>query len=333
LCIPTTLEYWQDPTTWARVKAEMAAFHADENIDFGGQNFGFDVWWCADEGMPLVHGWKWDLRKMHNVRVPFSAWHDLAFQASLYTRQPFWKHESKLPDEISRWSHNKQQLWDYNCVDNGVQIELLPSHVNALKTGGRLEYYEQIEAPIDPGLLELSRVGFRVDEPGRKAHYIKCIDEARTLSVELNRAAEMPVVGVSKKGNITGKVPSPSKLKVFLYEKLRLPLQYAKNAKKQKVVSTNVVTVKRLMDQFPALDQLQVVGKMVLRHRRLNTEAQFVKESRVSKDGRIYSLYKQDTLLGRLSSSQTPRGEGSNGQNVDRRLRRFYLPDRGNETE
>lgn len=329
LTIPTTLEYWQDPAVWARVKAEMAAFHADPNVDFGGQNFGFDAWWCAVEGLPLAT-MAWDLMKMHRVRVPFSEWHDLAFQGSLYVRQAFWKHESKLPDEISRWSHNKEQLWRYNGIDNCVQRSLLPLHVEALKAGGRLEYYNAMEAPIDPGLLELSLHGIRADEPGREVHFEKVMVEAKSLSAELNAAAGMPIVTTTKKGVITGKVPSNAKLKTFLYEVLRLPMQYVKNAKKQKVVSTNVVTVKRLMEQFPGIEQLQTVGKMVLRHRRLNTEAQNVKAERLT-NGRQYATFRQDTVLGRLSSSKTPRGDGANLQNVDRKLRRFYLPDTGDE--
>ena len=269
---------------------------------------------------------------MHREQRPWSEWNDLAFQASLDTRQPFWKHEAKTPDELSRWSHNKEQLWAYNCTDNSVQRELLDVRIAALKAAGRYEYYLDMEAPIDTGLVELSRVGIRGDESGRAAHYEKVTAEAQEVSAALNTAAEMPIVGVSKKGEIIGKVPSPAKLKIFLYEKLRLPVQYRKNQKKQKVVSTDVVTIKRLMENFPGNELLQTCGKLVLRHRRLNTEAQFVKAEGVGPDGRVRAMFKQETALGRLKSFATPKGTGSrNLQNIDRKLRRYFLPDTGNE--
>src|SRR5262249_14548908 len=49
MTIPTTMDYWQNEADWAAVKQAIADFHADPNIDFGGQNFGFDAWWLAEE--------------------------------------------------------------------------------------------------------------------------------------------------------------------------------------------------------------------------------------------------------------------------------------------
>jgi DNA polymerase I-like protein with 3'-5' exonuclease and polymerase domains len=327
MTVPTTLDFWQDPALFAQCMALIRAFHADPNIDFGGQNFGFDCWWAAEENIPIANQ-SWDLMKMHRVKRPWSHAHDLAFQASVDIKIPFWKHESKLPEEISRWSHNKEQLWRYNGTDNCAQIELLPAHVNGLIEAGRLEYYEDIEAPIDPALLELSLCGMRADEEGRQKHFEACIAEAKQIGAEINEAAEMVIV---KKIS-----PSVKQLKEFLYEKLRLPLQYKKTKKDgvvKKNISTDIVTIKRLMEQFPGLQQLQEVGKRVLRHRRVGTEANFVKASAVDADGRIRAIFKQDTLLGRLSSSKTPKRTGRNLQNIDRKLRRFFLPDTGDEKE
>jgi hypothetical protein len=89
--------------------------------------------------------------------------------------------------------------------------------------------------------------------------------------------------------------------------------------------------VKRLMEQFPACQQLQEVGLRVLRHRRLGVEANFVKESAVDADGRTRGHFRQDTSLGRLKCSTNPKKEGLNLQNIDRTLRAYYLPDTGDE--
>jgi DNA polymerase I-like protein with 3'-5' exonuclease and polymerase domains len=124
---------------------------------------------------------------------------------------------------------------------------------------------------------------------------------------------------------------STQKIKAFLYEKHRLPVQYAKDQKGQKKPSANVVAIRRLMEAFPGLTELQTVGKLVLRHRRVMKKAADLKDGRVEADGRVYAIFKQDTLLGRLSSSATPKKEGQNLQNVDHELRVFYLPDTGDE--
>ncbi len=327
ICIPTTEQYWHDPDVLAGVLSELAAFHDDPNVDFFGQNFAFDAWWCWRSRMPIRIP-RWDLMKMHRVQRPFSEWHDLAFQASIDTRQPYWKDEAKDPQSLAKFASNSQALFDYNCIDNCTQRTLLPLRLNALREGGRLEYYEQMEAPMDPALVELSFVGIRADVAGRAAEFDRVMGEAKLVSAALNAVAKTPIVRVNKKGEIIGKVPSDKKLKAFLYETLHLPPQYTKNTKKQRVVSANVVALRRLMDRFPGHEQLHGVGKHSLHLRRLNTIANFVKEEGVSADGRVYGMFKQDTLLGRLKCEAWPNDEGRNLQNIDRRLRKLYLPDR-----
>jgi len=322
VCFPTTLEFWQDPAVLTQVYALLRDFHADSNIDFGGQNFGFDAWWCAKEVIPLHH-LAWDLMKMHRTQRPWSEWHDLGFQASLDTRVPFWKHEAKLPDEISRWSHNKEQLWAYNCTDNFVQRTLLDERLRSLSTRGRLEYYMRMEAPLDDELLPMSLHGIRADVPGRQAELAKLLALGKSIGAELNDVAGMKIIP-----NIA---VSTQKMKVFLYEKHRLPVQYAKDQKGTKKPSTNIIAIKRLMEAFPGLDVLQKVGTLALRHRRCMKKAADLKDGRIEPDGRAYAIFKQDTLLGRLSSSRTPKKEGSNLQNVDHELRKFFVADVGDE--
>lgn len=395
ICVPTTLEYWQDPTVFAEIMAAMRAFHADTAIDFGGQNFMFDAWWCHREKIAL-HALGWDLMKMHRVQRPYSKDHDLATQASVDTRHPFWKHEAKTPGELSAWSTNNEQLRAYNCTDNSAQRRLLDVRLEALHRGGRWEYYAEIEHPIDTELLELSTTGFRVDEAGRQQEWERVSAEMVALAVEINELAKCTIIG-------DGGGVSNDKLKKFLYGRgvatpvwekplventaksakcmtcnhtrdkcapesgicvaiirplkaicgcskfvapqkpgkrvqtgetysggLQLPEQYIKGPDKKKHVSANIVSVKRLMDQYPTIELLQQVGGKVLRHRRLATLQNSLKAERVV-NGRQYALFKQDTLLGRLSSQATPDDEGANLQNVDRRARKYYLPDTGEE--
>ncbi len=326
MTVPTTLAYWQNQVTLDAVFAELRALHADPLMLWLGQNFLFDAWWCAESELPLST-LRWDTMKMHRVLAPWSQWHDLAFQGSLYTRQPRWKDEAKDPDSISKYAHNNESLWTYNGIDNTVQIALGRHHVAALAACGRLEYYNELEAPIDYRLLKLSRTGIRMNEADAATERERTLIEAAEVAKAINEHAGRPLFGKA------GKAVSNKKMAAFLYgaDGLRLPEQYAtsknKDGRKQKKVTVNVVAIKRLMERFPGLAQLREVGTRTLRHRRLMKIASFLSPARLI-NGRWFAMFKQDTLLGRLSSEATPKGDGANLQNADRKLRRFFLPER-----
>lgn len=325
LTVPTTLAYWHEQSRLDEVLAILRGLHGDPNIDWLGQNYIFDGWWCAVEGVPFSQ-LRWDTMKLHRVLAPWSHWHDLAFQGSLYTRQPYWKDEAKDPDSISKYAHNNEALWTYNGIDNCVQIELGLHHIPALREAGRLDYYEEMEAPVDNELLALSLAGVRFDEAGGLIERERVMAEGKEVAVAINEHAGRPLFGKA------GKAVSNTKMVAFLYgaDGLRLPEQYAtskdKGGQKVKKVTVNVVAIKRLMERFPGLTQLQEVGARVLKHRRLMKVAGFLKPERLV-NGRWFALFKQDTIFGRLSSAATPKGDGANLQNADRKLRRFFLPE------
>lgn len=184
---------------------------------------------------------------------------------------------------------------------------------------GRFEFYQRMSQPMIEPLGELSLHGIRTDGPGRAAEFDRVTIEAAALAKEINDAAGEPIMGKVAVSN--------AKMKHFLYDTLRLPLQYTKNAEKRKVISTNVVSIKRLMEQFPGLDRLQAVGTKTLAHRRLGTIKGFVKDDHVDPDGRMRAQFVQDTVFARIKSRKNPRGTGRNLQNIDRKLRQYYLPD------
>lgn len=328
LCVPTTRAYWKEPGEYERVMQVLRELHADPHIDWVGQNFLFDAWWCAEEGVP-VSTMRWDTMKLHRVRAPWSAWHDLAFQASLYTRQPRWKDEAKDPDSIVKYAHNNEALWTYNGIDNCVQIELAQQHVAVLHELGRLEYYDELEAPIDPVLLQLSRTGLRTNVAAMTAERTCMLSDAAALAKDIDATAGRSLMGKAKAGQPNA--VSNKKLIAYLYgaDGLRLPEQYTTvkiGREKKKRVTVNIVAVKRLMERFPGYAALQAVGTKVLRHRRLLKVASFLQPARLVGD-RWLAMFKQDTVLGRLSSSATPKGDGSNLQNIDRTVRQFFLPE------
>lgn len=160
---------------------------------------------------------------------------------------------------------------------------------------------------------------------------------------------------------------SVKKLSLFLYGKgvgqLGLPEQKirAKGAAKRKKgyveeeeagLSTGEATIKRLLRAYPGACPLKClsasqwrnaeaphhaecpgslaeIGALILKIRRAQQLSTFYQADRVDADGRFRFSIKPNTATGRLSSSESPWGGGSNAQNIDREARGIYLPEPG----
>lgn len=316
LTIPLTRDYWTDPNDFDRVWSAVKEL-CESDVEKVLQNGLFDAYWLASEGISL-HNYLWDTRAMHHLIDPLDS-HDLAYLGSLYTRTPYWKDTTKDPDEKARFANNNDALWSYNGVDCCVTLEIFQALYATLKAQGRLRFYLRHYADLYEPLLSTSLHGIRIDEAKRAQRWQEMNAELRQLESEIAELAGEPLHAR------TGL--STAKLKKFLYETLRLPKQYAKNAAKEKVVSTGEIAVRRLMQRFPRNEQLQEVGRRILRHREVKQLSTFVKDSIGGKDGRVRCLYSPYTDTGRLTSSETPRGEGRNLQNIDRTLRDIFVAD------
>jgi len=316
LTVPLTRDYWTDPHDYERAWAAVRML-CESSIEKVLQNGLFDAYWLASEGITL-HNYRWDTRALHHVLDPLDA-HDLAYLGSRYTRQPYWKDEAKDPDEVAKYASNKDALWTYNGIDCCVTLEIFHELKRQLDALGRLPFYNRHYADLLEPLLAMSLHGVRINEAKRAQKWEDMNRELRELETEIAEWAGNPLHAR------TGL--STTKLKKFLYEQLRLPKQLAKNTKGEKVVSTNEVAVRRLMQRFPNNAVLQEVGGRILRHRRTKQLSTFVKDGLANKDARVLCLYSPYTDTGRLSSQETPRGEGRNIQNWDRSLRDVVVPD------
>ncbi len=316
LTIPLTHDYWTDPNDYDRVWSAVKEL-CESQVEKVLQNGLFDAYWLASEGITL-RSYRWDTRAMHHMLDPLDS-HDLAYLGSLFTRTPYWKDEAKDPDEVAKYASNKDALWTYNGIDCCVTLEIFKALKVELDKQGRTPFYLRHYADLFEPLLATSFHGIRIDEAKRAQRWQEMNAELRKLEAEIAELAGEPLHAR------TGL--STAKLKKFLYETLRLPKQYAKNAAKEKVVSTNEIAVRRLMQRFPRNTQLQEVAQRILRHREVKQLSTFVKDDVGSADGRVRCLYSPYTDTGRLTSSETPRGEGRNLQNIDRTLRDIFVAD------
>lgn len=180
-------------------------------------------------------------------------------------------------------------------------------------------FYERHYAAMFEPMLEMMLHGVRVDNRARQRKHAHLMAEIVAIQETLTTISGESLYG---KADLSNK-----KLQRFLYETLRLPKQYAKRAIGQKTVTANEVAVRKLMLRFPG--KLGEAGELILAHRRKSTLKNFLKDERISTDGRLrYSLgFTPET--GRLNSSTAPDGTGTNIQNQDREIRDIYVPDKG----
>lgn len=318
ITIPTNDTYWGDLAALDEVWCWLRRV-AQTRIQKGAQNHFYDVDFLLDCACPLRHLF-WDPMYMHHSIDP-SAPHNIAFQASILTREPYWKDEAKEPEQSSKYTSNLAAFYTYNGKDAAVGRELVDRHLEILTKQNRLDFYWSSYADLYAPLMDLMRRGVRVDGDAREVQYSTLQHESQMLREEL-----LEVAGVEL---FAEKQISSTKLKNWLYRTLNLPPITRKRKHKggERTESADEVALKRLMRRYP--EKLQAPGGLILRSRRVDKLKEFYADTRLAPDGRFYSSYGLNTEAGRLQSKMNPRGYGGNAQNVDREARAQFLPEEG----
>lgn len=249
--------------------------------------------------------------------------HDIAFQASILTRERYWKDEAKDPEQASQYMSNLAAFYTYNGKDAAVGRELVDRHLEQLQKIGQQEFYWHHYAQLFAPLMDLMRRGIRVDLDVRRQHA-----QALQLEGDELRTSLGAMTGVEL---FSKKAISSHKLKNWLYRELGLPVQ-TKRRKGNKngaarTETADEVALKKLMGKYP--EKLRAPGEAILRHRRVTKLAESYSDTRLAPDQRFYSAYGLNTEAGRLQSKKNPRGWGSNAQNIDREARAQFLPEEG----
>ncbi len=286
------------------------------------QNGLYDWYWLDSVGINITN-YKYDTMAMHHALNPIES-HDLAFLASYYTRNNYWKDEAKDAEEIKKYASDLSALWTYNGLDCCITRELCDILERKLVSRGSMAFYLRHYAEMYNPLLHLMRHGVRVDSKKQKNWSSKLLRRAKRIREELAEVAGEDLYAV--------KGFSPVKLKRFLYETLKLPKQkkmFKRKAGKVRDTTIDVNAIKRLTVRYPK--KIKGYGLQILKVRSLNKKASVLKKG-WDKDGRIRCTYKLTTEQGRLSSSKNSMGRGYNLQNIEGErggIRTTFLPDEG----
>ena len=119
---------------------------------------------------------------------------------------------------------------------------------------------------------------------------------------------------------------SDDKIAKYFYVDMGVPAIKKKRKESGKITPcTDDIALKKVRMRRPDLAKQTL---LIAQHRKCNTLLKYVDENKVSKDGRIRTMYKPfGTQSGRLASSEAPDGFGTNLQNFDRTLKTLLLPD------
>ncbi len=215
-------------------------------------------------------------------------------------------------------SYNEVQ-WVYNaldvCVTHEIFTELKSSCDNV--TLNTYEFSKSLMAPI----LEMSLRGIRVNTTQRHAMLAKYQRQRTRLQKHLNRIV-LDGIGIDKPDF---NYRSPYQLKGLFYGVLGLKPIKGRNAQGKYTPTVNRDALETLEQYFIA----RPVCMLIIKLRELDKKISFL-ETKIDKDVRMRSNFNiAGTNTGRLSSSISDFGTGTNTQNVDRYLRSVFVADKG----
>ena len=219
-----------------------------------------------------------------------------------------------------RLSHN-DALWVYNGLDTCITYEVLDALIPQLSTttAATYRFSRDLQGPI----LEMNTRGLRVDLWRRD----EVLADYRTKMVLLEQQLDALVRdGIAfAEWRATSSWRSNKDMCVLLYDKLGLPTQ-----RKRRPDGSSGPTADR--DALEALE-CYMLAEPIIRHtfslRDLGKKISFL-QTAVDPDGRLRTSFNiAGTTTGRLASSYSDFGTGTNLQNVENLLRSVFVADPG----
>lgn len=223
----------------------------------------------------------------------------LGVLTSIYTREPFYK--------MDRKSGNQKVFWEYCCKDSVVTHEI-SSKLDGYLTPVAQRHYQFNVRMLNP-FLYMEVKGIRYNKEKAEARVDELKGKLNEVQTFMNNMAGEPI-----------NVRSP-KFTDFLYEKLKLPIQYNRVTKNP---TANYEALLKLYKQT----QHPLIG-LAIRARSLLTRISMLSIS-ADGDGRIRCGYNVvGTETGRITCYTSPTGSGYNLQTIPEYDRDLFEADPG----
>lgn len=258
-----------------------------------GQNIQFDVTRLERYGFrfPRI---AFDTMLAHHLLYPEFD-HDLGFIVSIYTNEPYYKHEAS------------SNLWEYNCKDAACTYECYLGLTTELQKAEQTRYFHEHVMSLIRPVMAMQDHGFIIDKPALEATRARLELEREYLQLLLEKDVGFPI-----------NVRSAPDLRYLLHEILHLPkLKLTKKG----APSTDEDTLRKL--SYDA-EKHAPVFKRVLDVRERRTMLSGFLSLQTGMDNRYKANYLiHGTKSGRLSSRG--RGSGPQLQNIPMRARKMFV--------
>jgi DNA polymerase I-like protein with 3'-5' exonuclease and polymerase domains len=258
-----------------------------------GQNIQFDLTRLERYGFrfPRIH---FDTMLAHHLLYPEFD-HDLGFIVSIYTNEPYYKHEI---------STNR---WPYNCKDASCTYECYQGLAKELKQADQEEYFNEHVMSLIRPIMQMQDEGFVIDQVALRSTRERLDLEREYLQLQLNQAVGFDI-----------NVKSGPDLRRLLHDELHLPkLKHTRTG----LPSTDEDTLRKLSyddaRHAPIFKQiLDIRERRTMLSGFLNLETDDHNRYRAN-----YLIH--GTKTGRLSSRG--RGHGPQLQNIPMRARKMFV--------
>jgi len=289
--------------------------YADSNVPKIFHNALYDVFYCAYFYQIYHRNVYYDTMIAQHAIFP-TLQKSLAFCASIYTNEVYWKDEGKeIFDDIRKnriidW----EQFYIYNGKDTCLTYEVFEAQQEELDYWKVHEINDLMHAVIQPCLYAMLK-GLRIN-----------MEKVKIFAKNNERALE--VLDRIKKATIGDiNLLSSKQLKELLYEKWKMPVQKVKGR-----VSTDAKSLQHL-EAFPT-PYKPLIG-LILKYKEHRTLRNFYTIS-LCDDGYVrYTIKITGAYTGRMSSSKSiiedrsGKKVGYNFQNQPAAVRHFYDADPG----
>lgn len=304
----------EEITLWRKVAAVLE----DPKIDKIFQNGMFDISFLFAKNKITTQGYIHDTMVKHNLNYPDFP-KGLGFITTQYTREPYYKDEGKTWfNDLKSGTGSIDQFYIYNAKDSAICFEANEPISRELKRFGNVETYEFNQRLFRPLLYMMAR-GILIDEAALAEHRREARETRDMLQKKLNGLCGFAL-----------NVSSPMQCKKYFYEILKYKPQTKKTkdpktGQRKESISTDDKAMKRLIrlynsEEAKLVTQIRKYRKLIGTYLEVNYDA----------DKRLRCSFNMaGTATGRLSSSETIFGTGTNMQNLPKSFKKFLIADPG----
>lgn len=293
--------YWPENVE-ADIWMMIAALLGDPGIANVNQNVLFDMAVLAQKNGIITRGPCYDPMVAQSIMYPEFP-KGLDFICSVHTREPYYKDEGKIWQKIDvTWDDH----WRYNAKDSVVSLEAWQALAAEMDAKGYREIHDQTTR-MYPALLEMMLRGMKVDRDALATTQKQIKAEIAEKLAELHRVADYEF-------NPT----SPKQCQEYFYGHKDIPPYMSRKTGKP---TTDDKAMSRIVRRFKLPE-----AKLVQEIRGLSKLEGTYLEIAFDPDDRLRCSYNpRGTWTGRLSTSQTVFGTGTNMQNLDPRFKEFLV--------